>query len=332
MNTIILKPSRKNNHLEVHFNLWNSDSNNLHFLDIGIMCDNEEQEFFLKIPASKKITVENLSNEVLDIRNSIFNCFVNIDSDKNGYTVLSKQGDKNDEKFILTPEQDTIELDSKNGGVEHHLKIKKIENNKTNGQYIPLQYLRIRIRNLDIEKFLIKKQSPSRIFESSYQENSIIDFRFNDYKLLSLKDAQDLQLQEHKYNKIHFLYMSDYNENICIASSNYKVRFLEHKIWDDYLGLNTERKNEMLVYHLSETEKSNSSFLYKFQKQKTSKSHLLFYAFVVVDLAILANTLFTLFPIKKENGNINWLCFVLILVVGVVAPFIIGLLSKIHRK
>ena len=329
MNTIVIKPDTKNDNLEVHFNLWNSDSNNLHFLDIGIMCDNKKQKITIEIPSSKKIKVKDLSNELKeDIRNSIFNC--NVDKVTKGAFEILKKSEQKEDMFLLSP----IEIPDVSFGED--LSTFKIEVNETKkeeieGIEIIKKYIRLRIENLDFSKFMIKQDSDSRIFESSYTTNTLIDFRFNDYKLLSSAKLQTLKLEKDNYLKVHFLYMTDVLENIDICSSTYSVRFLERNIWNRYLGL-TERKKDMLAYHLKVENCSNASFLIKSQEQKTSVKHLLFYAGVVTYLAIVANFIFSFIPLRNLDSNIRWIPFAITLFCIVGIPLILLLLILRKKK
>lgn len=301
MNTIIIKPNIVNINLEVHFNLWNSDANNLHFLDIGIMCDNKDQKIHIEIPSDNELKIKDLSDELKgDIRNSIFNCNVNKQS-KDSFEILTKPAKNGtDYSFLLSP----INKSELSPSKEHNQFDLSVRKQEIEGFSIDKKYIRIRIENLDMKKFIICQDSESKIFDSSYYSNTIIDFRFNDYKLLSSSQLQELRLQNENYSKVHFLYMTDILENIDVCSGKYSVRFLERNIWNNYLDL-PERKKDMLAYHLKDENVSNASFLIKAQQQKTSVTHLIFYAFVVIYLAVIANFVFSFIPLKEVDGTIK---------------------------
>ena len=329
MNTLVLKPSIRNAYLEVHFNLWNSERNNLKFLDIGIMCDNKDQSFTLEIPSSNNINIIDLSDKLKgDIRNSIFNCYMDMKSEKS-FEILNRENEK-DEKFLLSPIKKQENLSPDNGIITTKIEVKEIASSELKGETIKKKYLRFRIENFDINKFVITEDSESKIFESSFMINKIIDFRFNDYRILESDKIQNYKLNEDTYTKIHFFYMTDALEDISICNDKYDVRFLERELWDNYLGI-PKRKKDILVYHLKETSKSNASFLIKSQQEKTSKPHLLFYAFVVLDLAVLANNIFSILPIIKIPNQINWKCFILATLTALITPFIIIGISKLFK-
>ena len=332
MNTLVLKPSIRNDYLEVHFNLWNSERDNLKFLDIGIMCDNKSQSFSLEIPSSKNINIIDLSDKLKgDIRNSIFNCYMDMKSE-NSFEILNRENEK-DDKFLLSPIAKKENLCPENEIITTNIEVKEIASSELNGESIKKKYLRFRIENFDIDKFVIIEDSESKIFESSFMINKIIDFRFNDYRILESDKIQNYKLNEDTYKKIHFFYMTDALEDISICNDKYDVRFLERDIWNDYLGI-TNRKKDILVYHLrvkDEKGVSNASFLIKSQQEKTSKPHLLFYAFVVLDLAVLANNIFSILPINRIPNQINWKCFILITLIAIITPFIIIGISKLFK-
>ena len=328
MNTLVLKPSIRNENLEVHFNLWNSESDNLKFLDIGIMCDNKDQQFTLEIPSSSFVSIIDLSDKLKsDIRNSIFNCYMDKKSE-DGYEILNRENDKED-KFLLSPIENKTDLKPQNEIIKTKIDIKAI---KINGTNIKKKYLRFRITDFDIEKFIITKDSESKIFESSYVKNKIIDFRFNDYRILDSSKIQEYKLNDDCYKKIHFFYMTDALENISLCSDKYDVRFLERDLWDEYLEI-PKRKKDILVYHLKNDKGvSNASFLIKSQQENTSKWHLLFYAFIVLDLAVLANNIYGLLPIISIKTTINWRWFIGTVITTLFSPFLIIGLSKLVKK
>lgn len=205
MNTIILKPSIKNDYLELHFNLWNSEKNNLKFLDIGIMCDNADQVFSLVIPSSKKLTIKDLTDNIKgDIRNSIFNCYVNMQT-IGSYEILKKEN-HDEESFLLSPIKPKQEFSPTNDSelVTVEIKVKKVNKEDIDGIEVKRKYLRFRIEKFDISKFLITQDSDSKIFESSFIRSKIIDFRVNDYRILTSDKIQEYKLDDYSYKKIHF--------------------------------------------------------------------------------------------------------------------------------
>jgi hypothetical protein len=70
--------------------------------------------------------------------------------------------------------------------------------------------------------------------------------------------------------------------------------------------------HSMMAYHLSKKENdegfSSASFLMKIQRTKTSRLHLLWYAIVVILLAIFANFIFSLIPVPWKMSEIIYYC------------------------
>lgn len=332
MNTLVIKPSIKNDYLEIHFNLWNSESEKLNFLDIGIMCDNKDQNFTLEIPSSTSVSIIDLSDKLKgDIRNSIFNCYMDKKSE-GAYEILNRENAAND-KFLLSPINKQENLQPQNEIIKTTIDVRKIESSEINGEDVKKKYLRFRIQDFDIGKFIITEDSESKIFDSSFVRNKIIDFRFNDYRILESSKTQNYKLNDDCYTKIHFFYMTDALENISLCSDKYDVRFLERNLWNGYLEI-PNRKKDILVYHLKVKDDkgvSNASFLIKSQQEITSKSHLLFYAFVVLDLAVLANNIFSILPINKIPNQIIWKCFIPTTLTEIIMPFIIIGISKLVK-
>ena len=156
------------------------------------------------------------------------------------------------------------------------------------------KYYRFRILFPDFSSVIVERASQGNSFESSFSSCKIIDFRLNDSKLLSASDTKKLVRNSYCFEKVHFLYISDIDENIQLASDKYSSRFLERGVWDDYLDLK-KKKSEMIAYHLKAENSFCPSFLFKCQYNKTSLLHLLIYAGIVVALAVLANCFTRLF-------------------------------------
>ena len=171
----------------------------------------------------------------------------NVDKETKGAFEILQKSDNELEKFLSPISNQDVK--TKNDIASFVININGTKKEELDGIDIHKKYIRLRIENLDLSKFMIKQNSESRIFESSYIINTLIDFRFNDYKLLPSAKLQALKLEEDNYNKVHFLYMTNILENIDVCSSEYSVRFLERNIWNRYLGIQN-RKKDILVYHL----------------------------------------------------------------------------------
>ena len=282
MNTLTVTADKKDLIKQLHFNLWDSKKNNLHFLDIGILCKNENFNIEIKLSVTEtKSDIMDLSSKFKDnIPNAIFNSSVDIE-EKNKVKILKLE---NNIKCCLSPIDTSKCID----GNKIQISVEKLLDKKTNVPVAEWRYYRFRINNFDLSKAIVEVDSKSKSFESSFMACKVIDFRVNDYKLLPVLEAQKIASSADKFEKIHFLYITDINEDIQLADVNYTSRFLERKIWNDYLDLD-EQKLDMIAYHLRQKDSLYASFLIKCNYTKTSIPHLIVYALIVIALALVAN-------------------------------------------
>lgn len=314
METITVKSSKENSNVELHFNLWDSENNKLHCLDIGLMCNLEDTSQTIEITIPGKYTpndIKDLSDLLIsknEICTNIFNCKMELTIQDSWGAKVCKKQDQKDEKFIIRK----FDTESQNGDVvinNEHVKIIFKVNEKSDiiSEGYNKIYYRIRIRNFKLESYSVLSKSKGGFFESSYDRNRIIDFRINDIKLLSLSRGKDIAGNNLKISKIHFLYITDCEENIILANPEPKIRLFEIENWKDYIET---QKQEMLAYHMSFKESTNSSsFLLKIQQRKTSAWHIGGYAIGILLMSLFANLIMILF----EKLSCPWSCISVVL-------------------
>lgn len=314
METITVKSSKENSNVELHFNLWDSDKNKLHCLDIGIMCEvnSEPETIKMTIPGKyKKGDINDLSDLLIsknEICTNIFNCKMELTiQDSWGAKVCKKQNQK-DEKFIIR--KFDVESQNKNLLVnDDYIEIAFKVNEKSDiiSEGYNKIYYRIRIGNFKLKSYSVLSKSKGGFFESSYDRNRIIDFRINDIKLLSLSTGKEIADNNLKISKIHFLYITDCEENIILATPEPRIRLFETENWKEYIKA---QKHEMLAYHMFFKESTTSpSFLLKIQQRKTSAWHIGGYAIGVLLMSLFANLIMILF----EKLSCSWSCISVVL-------------------
>lgn len=285
MNTLTITSDVKGAIKQLHFNLWDSTRNDLHFLDIGILCKNDNCNLKIHLPGSGTTPdVEDLFPKIIkNIPNAIFNTTVDIEK-KNEIQIFKIE---NNLRFILSP-VDTNTSVSRDKIGEINIAVEKLLNPQI-APAVDYRYYRFRITNFDLSTVIVEVDSGSKSFESSFSSCKVIDFRVNDAKLLPVIESQKIVSSTEKFEKIHFLYITDVDEDIQLADVNYTTRFLERDIWDDYLNLGKKKRFDMIAYHLREKQSFSANFLIKCTYNKTSKKHLVAYAGIVIVLAIVAN-------------------------------------------
>lgn len=292
MNTLTVTSNVKGIIKQLHFNLWDSARNELHFLDIGILCKNDKCNLTIHLPdCGQKLELEDLSSKFIDnIPNAIFNTPVDSE-EKNRIRIFKIE---NNLRFILSPFDTNVSVNPNKIG-EINIAVEK-QQIPPNVPAVDHRYYRFRIKNFDLTKVIIEVDSNSKSFESSFSSCKVIDFRVNDSKLLPVIESQKIISSADVFEKIHFLYMTDVNEDIQLTGGNYTTRFLERDIWNDYLNLGKKERFDMIAYHLRQEKSFSANFLIKCTYSKTSKWHLVAYAGIVIALAIVANFLCWLFP------------------------------------
>ncbi len=290
METVEIKSTEKNTSIELHYNLWDSEKNKIKCLDIGIMADTEDApyEIHLKIPGKYKLeNIEDLGKILIEknnICNNIFNCTVVVTARENSLFATAEK-EENKEKFIIQPFTINNENIDKN---ENNILIKLGIKKEENFLGYTKKYFRIRIKNFDDTPFILKSTSRSKLFESSFEKNKILDFRMNDIKLLSPEISKQIKDSGLKIKKVHFLYITDFEKNIIFSSPEMKIRAFERESWKDYIETKT---NEMIAYHMTFKDDSQHTliFLLKMQEKVSSILHIIVYALGVICLAVLAN-------------------------------------------
>lgn len=301
LNTLLILPSHTNCELELHFNLWDSDANKIHCLDVGIMSQiyGDEIEFLeLIVPGiySKK-QVKNLGSitKTEDIARNIFNGGVSIqneNSDSNiKRTVITKNEDQRNPFYLFLDDLLDVKEDKKKCITKIKLPINK--NNYSKDKRI---YFRIRIENIDKSKLSTSEKSWSRFFVPYCEKSTVFDFRINDPKLLEQSDCVTLEAKKVSFSKVHFLLINDIGESVYLNNGQMKVRIFENHNWGNYIKSSCKIKKPMIAYHISEKKEQHenktfpsASFLLKVQANKANSRQLLIYTIIVIVLSLIGN-------------------------------------------
>lgn len=299
--------------LDLHVNLWDSEKNNIHCLDIGVKCDLCNSPYQIKILLPQKVNANDfvdLYDKIIDdtVARLIFNSDMNI-SGGTLFKNFKKNDDDKAEPFLVIKCDKEMNDESKKDQTELLFNIpakSELEKSDQNTTIANKVYFRFRIKETNENLFSVSTTLKSRYFEVCYEQNKIIDFRVNDLLLLPDERVKELRRSETDFEKIHFLYLNDIDANILYSSPNAKARLFEKEVWKKYLE---ESDSEMMAYHLS-VKKNNKAvksgaFLLKTQKIKTSWGHIVIYALIVILLAVLANLATNAINSKFNKNNEN---------------------------
>ena len=161
LNTIVVKPSESVGPIGVHFNLWNSDKNNIHCLDIGLMCPITASKYTIDLIVPGHYTsAENLVEFLKkdQIACNVFNESVRVTSVAREYVLLTKEADEN--TFLVFDG----EINCKPIEQEQRTLISfDVEKNDFQAS-VKQMYFRIRIRDFDISSVSACDNSLSRFF------------------------------------------------------------------------------------------------------------------------------------------------------------------------
>lgn len=294
LSTIVVEPKDedlKDLQLEVHFNLWNSDKNDIHCLDIGLMCPIRESKYSieLKIPGCSS-HVENLIEDIKkdQVACNVFNELVRVTSVVNQYVLFTKE--KTNKSFLVF--DGDINCETGNKGKRTLITL-DVEKNNYQPSITDL-YFRIRIPNFDIKAISACDKSLSRFFVPYCEKSVVYDFRLNDTKLLSVAEGKKLQEKKIVFSKIHFLLIGDINETAQLNNGPIKIRVFENHNWDNYISKVHPIDKPMIAYHMTKKDDSSASFLLKLQANKTNAFRLTLYTIAVILLSLVANIVYNL--------------------------------------
>lgn len=291
LKTIVIKPEIENIQIGAHFNLWNSDKNKIHCLDIGLMCPIKENKYSVELVVPGCYSqVENLVELIKkdQIACNVFNESIEVSSSPQKFVLLKKEAHQ--ESFLV--------YDGEIKCCPNKNQSKSLINlivEKNNFQPdIKNLYFRIRICDFDITSVSACDNSLSRFFVPYCEKSTIFDFRLNDSKLLSVDDGKALQKQNITFSKVHFLLIGDINETVCLCNEKLKIRVFENHNWEDYISKVHSIDKPMIAYHVSNDCVSSASFLLKLQVNKTNALRLSLYTLAVIILSIVANVVYNL--------------------------------------
>lgn len=290
---IIITASEKGRKLELHFNLWESRANNIHCLDIGVMCPIDEltdYDVYVTVPGSyQKITnLGTILGEKKDVSSNVFNGIVSLDIEDK-YTIITRD-EKPEDPFYI--ELGKPVFAKANGETEIKLHVPK--DNPGNAKK---RYFRYRIENFNISLISDFETSKASYFLPSKEKYTVIDLRVNDSKLLEYDEGKTIKENEILFDKVHFFLINDIGETVSSNRDSMDPRLFENLKWDDYL-IDKALKKSMIAYHLFQKKENGFetvSFLVKVKSNWTSLWQLLRYTIVVILLACLANYLFNVF-------------------------------------
>lgn len=290
---IIITASEKGRKLELHFNLWESRANNIHCLDIGVMCPIDESmdyDVYVTVPGSyQKITnLGTILGEKKDVSSNVFNGIVSLDIEDK-YTIITRDEKPEDPFYIELGKPDFAKV---NG--ETKIKLHVPKDNPGNAKK---RYFRYRIENFNISMISDFESSKASYFLPSKEKYTVIDLRVNDSKLLEYDEGKMIKENEILFDKVHFFLINDIGETVSSNRDSMDPRLFENLKWDDYL-IDKALKKSMIAYHLFQKNENGFetvSFLVKVKSNWTSLWQLLRYTIVVILLACLANYLFNVF-------------------------------------
>lgn len=323
--TVIMKSSVGGLLYELHFNLWKSNANDIHCLDIGLMCplqnDPYTVELFFPGKYAKDDDIICLNEKIqdTDIASNIFNCGMSLDDGNNSKITQKdkkiilisnyKTGNKDYPYSILKGPEKTTETttppkltkiisESSNKTIVHILVDPIASCTKTRGSTPPdldkWEYFRFRIQNFDLKPFSIEESSKTNFIVPVCDQNTIIDFRVNDAMLMSSAEQTDLTKNSVEFEKIHFLLIDDLLSKNVIKDSSVTVRLFENAKWKEYLGKDVF--TPMLAYHYRKKKEGNdniksASFLVMIEKKVMKPKSIWGYIFIALVLGIIGNVL-----------------------------------------
>jgi len=137
-------------------------------------------------------------------------------------------------------------------------------------------YFRFRINSPEIKK-MIKSIKASSIFESALAYTEVVDLRVNEKRLYDRSLSQQVKTEgEFNVRKIHFLLMTNAQDEVIALGKNPTSRQLEESIWSNYTG-NEYNLESVFAYHWKDEKTSSHNSLVKLKIQRSSLRKALSY-------------------------------------------------------
>lgn len=189
-------------------------------------------------------------------------------------------------------------------------------------------FLRFRIKLKSLDFFAKKKEVSNDWLQSAFSSTYMFDIRLNDVRELSKKRKEFVEHQGFHlptFNKVHFFYMADSEENVVNGSTiGLDKRLLENDRWHSYLGDNLEFVSENIAHHWKKKKEVKLSLKEVVgDKQKTSFS---------AEQKVIPVDTFTIF-FKTEFSDFRLyrvIWYLLgIVVLGVISSSLVSLISSL---
>jgi hypothetical protein len=151
-------------------------------------------------------------------------------------------------------------------------------------------YYRFRICSSGIGKMVRVHKAIGSLLETAHSRTEVIDFRINEKRLYDRSMNERVSREvEFKVNKIHFLFMTDSEDDIVTMGENPTCRQLEKDLWEMYVD-ERYNLNNVFAYHWRVKADSYNSLI-KVRIKKSSFRVLLRYIVILTVLAIANNIL-----------------------------------------
>lgn len=114
-------------------------------------------------------------------------------------------------------------------------------------------FVRFRINLQSLDSFAKKKKVSNDWLQSAFSSTYMFDIRLNDVREMSKKKKELVEFNGFKlpnFDKVHFFYMADSEENVENGSSlKLDKRLLENERWHSYLGDSVQFVSENIAHH-----------------------------------------------------------------------------------
>lgn len=293
--------------VEIHINIWKGDRNSkaqrFHLFDIGLRFKEIRSLKTLSLYLPFAVTQERVT-DLFDVMSddttlsAIFN-----------ETLVAKKGPDANEMFEAQDESGKTQFHVSSCKSDKDITLRGIVDGDGTGTVIAFrrefldrlntkvgdQYFRLRISvPYETENGFISEMHPKEsAFLSTISTNEVVEFRLNERRNFSEAIRKELEGRNDliEVSAVHYFLIRDMTVEMTQSHTPFKkMRRLEPKIWEKYLGNQRQFYPEnMIIYHWSSVENPVVSFtaLAKFRAYYAGR--LLVYAFVVIGLGALGS-------------------------------------------
>lgn len=296
---------------ELHVNFWNINSQDLNYLDFGVIFKRPEIEdvaengaicLFFPFKKEKKDfqdLSENLDrnkdlvtavfNEYLIKSENLGSKFLKLDLTSKGNIIVNTKFD-----FVNGTLDHRVSITQRSDGTLIVFKLKEcLSEEKSINHYIRF---RLSLTSKEIKEIITTFHPNDSFLKSDFERSDIIDFRINEQRNLPSEISSTLASAACTPLKYHFFIIRDMIDECSATGKDFQgSRILESATWKKYFKDNVSfGKHDPMIYHWKfkhdeDTRLSDFSVVVKFKNSRTKLTKVFAYLLYIISFSLIIN-------------------------------------------